>query len=298
MPWQYSWVDPLKGSPHKGKGNSSTNSNVVPGDGWTCGWCATTMPSVKTKCATCGLRRKAPKNTSTPAATSPQKTQEKTPTAGQSVRESIQQVAASLKACAASPPPQVFAKPPPVNATDADTGFSSLATDKEKMTLAESRVKSLESTLESIPQEEYFASARKDIESRLARAKSDLQALRPVGARLDAARQAVQRAQQRADDAKAAVDMAIKVHDKASLDLETSKQALTDMEKEWDASIKTEAPPQMTTFKDTLTNMMDLLRAQPGVDATHVQQASDHMEQLFYGFEKVMEHACNNNAAK
>jgi len=164
-------------------------------------------------------------------------------------------------------------------------GTPSTCLHKDEVSAIRSRVKSLEETLRLLPESDDFIKAREDIQMRLDKAKLELRSTRPLGARIDASRMALQRAQQRTAQAKEATELAIQVHAKAVMEEEETSAQLTALEKEWTAQAVEEASASDTiqSLKLSLSGVMKVLAKKPGMEQISVTQAQTHMDSLLRG---------------
>jgi len=294
MPWQYSWVDPAGGKEKSGKGTAASpkNNAAIVGDQWQCAWCQSKNATGKTKCAGCGLRRSV-KKVAANAPSAEALAAEKHPATSQNkTRQDMDKVVALLQQAAPSPstPPTTTA----MTTTEAGSkeasisaaaGTPSTGLSKDEVNAIRGRVKSLEETLKLIPDSDDFIKAREDIQMRLDKAKSELRNTKPLGARIDASRMALQRAQQRTAQAKEATELAIQVHAKAVVEEEETSAQLTALEKEWTAQVVEEASASDTiqSLKSSLTGVMKVLAKKPGMEQISITQAQTHMDSLLRG---------------
>jgi len=164
-------------------------------------------------------------------------------------------------------------------------GTPSTGLSKDEVNAIRGRVKSLEETLKLIPDSDDFIKAREDIQMRLDKARSELRNTKPLGARIDASRMALQRAQQRTAQAKEATELAIQVHAKAVAEEEEISAQLMALEKEWTAQVVEEASASDTiqSLKSSLTGVMKVLAKKPGMEQISITQAQTHMDSLLRG---------------
>ena len=294
MPWQYSWVDPAGGKEKSGKGTAASpkNNAAIVGDQWQCAWCQSKNATGKTKCAGCGLRRSAKKVAANAPSAEPLTAEKRPATSQNKTRQDMDKVVALLQQAAPSPvTPSVTSATttteasPKEASTSTAAGIPSTGLPKDKMNAIRGRVNSLEETLKLIPDSDDFIKAREDIQTRLDMAKSELRNARPLGARIDAARVALQKAQQRTAQAKEATELAIQIHAKAVAEEEETSAQLTTLEKEWTAQVVEEATASDTiqTLKSSLSGVIKVLAKKPGMEQISITEAQTHMDSLLRG---------------
>ena len=112
---------------------------------------------------------------------------------------------------------------------------------------------------------------------------------KPIGARIDAARQRLTRAQQRAKEAAAALEMAQRVVEESDVEIACIECELHDLEA---ALAHVPAVPAEICADSTvdavsaqLQRLLNILKEDPGVDPNLVSLATAHCAQLIAGFQ-------------
>jgi len=153
----------------------------------------------------------------------------------------------------------------------------------------------LESTIALIPKIPEFAAATQDLEARAAAKRLALRAMKPPGARLDAARAALDRAAARRVQAEEAYRLACTTMSAADEEIARLRVDIASIEAEVAAS---PPPPSaqdplqaFTAMQEAMDNMIRLAQATPGYHAEHIAQAKSHAEQLSVGFRVTLEAA-------
>jgi len=162
--------------------------------------------------------------------------------------------------------------------------------DKEAFNAAKARVKSLEETIKILPAGPDFDAARTEMQNRLETAKRDVNKCKPLGARIDAARLALARSQQRVSQAAEAAKLAVEVHNAAINEEEELTKSLTELEKEWtESAIEDSSSDAMVLgLKTSLGTVMKSLKARPGIQAEHITAAQGQFELLLSGIVKTI----------
>jgi len=162
--------------------------------------------------------------------------------------------------------------------------------DKEAFNAAKARVKSLEETIKILPAGPDFDAARTEMQSRLETAKRDVNKCKPLGARIDAARLALARSQQRVSQAAEAAKLAVEVHNAAISEEEELTKSLAELEKEWtESAIEDSSSDGMVLgLKTSLGTVMKSLKARPGIQEEHIAAAQEQFELLLSGIVKTI----------
>ena len=296
MPWQWKSAAQAKEEDTKKKkadaAASEKKAAAVPGDQWQCGWCSHKNPSGKTKCAACGLRRNAPKNGQTaatpkngPASSPPPATAP--PPSGNTVRDHLALVSASLAAAGVQKNPPIPAKP------------AATAPDKAAAA-AKTRVEDLEKLLAAIPVGPDFDDVRVATSAKLEKAKAALLHCKPLAVRVAAAKQQLERCTQRETEARTLADQAIAVHEESERALTKAQEEVTALEAELGATAVEPTCPAtaLTSLSQAAEAMLGMLSQQDGVHAEHQAQARAHMDQMLIGFRTSLDAAQKVAAAK
>ena len=184
-------------------GSWDRRGNGMHGDKWwKCKNCAADNKS-KTACAICGLRRSYADVAKQAVDRSPKKGADGKQ--GNPVRQHLEEVASKLAAVAAG---RDTHQPSDVQANDLD------------VKAGKAKLAKLEAALRAMPEDdEDFANERNAITTKIAETKAGMAENRPIGARIDAARQRLTRAQQRAKEAAAALEMAQRVVEESDVEI-------------------------------------------------------------------------------
>jgi len=301
MPWQYSWVDTKGAKNGKGGGTNPTPpaGGGIPGDQWQCQHCSYKMPSGKTKCTACGLRKnfKPCQNQSQAKPPELPKAQDAPTSAVRTSTNGVRQALDSLTSTvlALAPKSNSPSAAAPTNAAKKEieeltSPALTIPKDKEAFSAAKARVKSLEETIKILPAGPDFDAARAEMQSRLETAKRDVNKCRPLGARIDAARLALARSQQRVNQAAEAAKLAVEVHNAAINEGEELTKSLAELEKEWtESAIEDSSSDGMVLgLKTSLGTVMKSLKARPGIQEEHIVAAQQQFELLLSGIVKTI----------
>ena len=146
-------------------------------------------------------------------------------------------------------------------------------------------MKRLEACLALWPEEDADPE-RLELVCKIAEVKKQMSGTKPIGAQLDAARAAAQRATNRLDEAEKVLQAAQMFRDAAASELTSYMQDVAALEAE------------LTSHQDSfggLQNQVAAVIAELKADAftcpEHVKQAEAHVERLFTGLQHVMEHS-------
>ena len=282
--WQYS-------QPHRGA------SQAPPGPRqWTCNQCKCTNTSPKT-CSTCGLKRsygdvaRAAANAAAPPAAPTVAAQQNT------VRSQLNNLTESLAnihidTMRSAGTTKATPEPPPARRVGEATPT------KNQL---QARVKQLEAALSALPEDvEDLAAERESIAARLEGARRELRGSRPIGARIDGARAALQRSKKRQEDAAQALAAAQLLNGEAAAEVADLEEQLHDLEMSLavgtDMTDDETAQPASKAY-EILQQMIEHLKEDSCVQPGHVQAATDHVQKLFDGFRLTKEHADAARAA-
>ena len=296
MPWQWKSAAQAKEEETKKKKADAAagekKAAAVPGDQWQCAWCNHKNPSGKSKCAACGLRRNAPRTgqsaaapkagaaSAPPPATAP-------PPSGNTVRDHLALVGASLAAAGVQTNPPIPAKP------------AATAPDKAAAA-AKTRVDDLEKLLAAIPVGPDFDDVRVATSAKLETAKAALLHCKPLAVRVAAAKQQFERCTQREAEARTLADQAIAVHEESERALTKAQEEVTALEAELGATAAEPTCPTtaLASLSQAAEAMLSMLGQQDGVHTEHQAQARAHMDQMLIGFRTSLDAANKVAAAK
>ena len=193
--------------------------------------------------------------------------------------QSLQSSLAELQGRVASTEPPAPAAPPPRgNATSSPPSRADLV----------QKLKRYEAMLE-IYKEDETDPERLAIVQKVTAVKAELAALKPLGAQLDGARQALQRAAARREEAEKALAAAQLLRDTAVAEEETAKAEVAALE------TMVVPPEAQTDIMDSIQVQLDQLvkavRDDPHVPREHVSNAEKHVRDLIVGFTTVLRQA-------
>jgi len=128
------------------------------------------------------------------------------------------------------------------------------------------------------------------MQDRLENEKRDVNKCKPLGARIDAARLALARSQQRVSQAAEAAKLAVEVHNAAVNEEEELTKSLGELEKEWtESAIEDSSSDGMVLgLKTSLGTVMKSLKARPGIQDEHIVAAQQQFEALLSGIVKTI----------
>jgi len=262
---------------------------------WTCAHCRGINWSPKTKCAACGLRKSFSQVVRSwsaaaphlpPAAPAPPGSAPVPP--GQNpIRAQLERVTASLVGLA--PPP---ADPAPPAPADSRAGSS---TAKAELS---NRIKSIEAAIALLPSDPDFDWQRDALRGKVSDMKREISDAKPIGARIDGARAALQRSQERRAEAERALALAQAVvsaaeaeTDKIAGELAELEAALAHSHQEAAEAVPSLSSSPVEALGVQLAQFLSALKADEHVDPTHFSQAEAHVNQLIAGFEATLSHA-------
>lgn len=263
------------------------------GRSWQCSVCQANNNAPKT-CAKCGCRRLYAD--AAKAAIGPKQGAQPPPppSAGQSTRTQLENLTKRLNAigphgdaAVQAPTPAVYsvATPPP------EEIMPIVPVDKKA---TKERIRSLEATLSTLsPADQDLKGI---IADKIAAAKAEISACRPLGARVDQARSALVRAQQRDAEAQSAVEAAIQLQQTTAAGVVSIERDLQELELEL---LNAPAPPPVEVTAATaesamceaqkyLGQMLSMLKTDQHVDPQHVESAMGYVNQLFVGYRQTM----------
>ena len=239
---------------------------------WRCKLCSCQVGHKGKACPQCGARKAWATDATATTTTAPAPTSA-TPaaTTGTSVASQLAQVASMLHSAHAVP---AAATEPPTNPTPAPEGVT-------RADLS-AKIKDLEGCLRALPQGPLFAATRAHVEHEIATTKRHITELKPVGARLDSCKLALQRALSRRDQLKDAASLAGASLATADGEIKGIAAELSALEAAMQADSAMPTAPScldqlMTGMEAVLADMSTSSR----VDTAVVTQVSSSMKQLF-----------------
>ncbi|CAK0877917.1 unnamed protein product, partial [Prorocentrum cordatum] len=249
---------------------------------WQCSRCHSTNHSPKA-CPVCGLRRSyaAVAASADPAASAPPP---KPSTRAQldQITQSLQSTLADVQARVAAPQAGAPAAPP-------DAAAPASAPTRPELV---KRLKRYEAALE-IYKDDTADPEHARLTQQISDVKAEISALKPLGAKLDGARQALQRASARREEADKALAAATLLRDTAEAEEASAKEAVAALESQVSPLDNTDL---MTSIQAQLHQLIGTLKSDPGVHATHIANAEKHVHDLFAGFQSVFQHAKDYHA--
>ena len=275
---------------------------------WQCKVCGSTNHSPKT-CAVCGVRRSWADVVQAPASPVPA-------SAGQATRHRLDELTSQLASLsvAAAPPPSSAAPPPtpsaPPVAPAATLQEIDPAVDKKAV---QAKIKSLETALAAVPADEPDMADM--LRARIQAQRQLIVQTKPLGARLDAARAALGRAQQRHDEATKALEAAQLLHASTAEDVGKLQVELRDLEQQvahappddpasaagaatsaGHPDAATEQPP-MQQVHLLLSKVLADMAGDAFAVPEHIAAAKEHVQMLYTGFKKTADAAQQARAA-
>ena len=248
---------------------------------WACAHCCATNWSPKNKCSDCGLRKsfsQVVRSWSPPQATQP---------SSHPVRAQLDKVTASLAGLHVSAAPTAHTQPAAAPAP------AVVPSSRAKVS---EQIKALESAIALMPAEPEFEQQCEALRAKAAALRREIIDAKPIGARIDGTRAALQRAQDRKAEA---VRTLVLAQDAVSAaDAETGKLACELAELE--AALAHAPPEAMDTappvcsldmLGSQLKQYISALKADIHIDPAHLTHAEAHVSQLIGGFEATLQHA-------
>ncbi|CAK0894210.1 unnamed protein product [Prorocentrum cordatum] len=249
---------------------------------WQCSRCHSTNHSPKA-CSVCGLRRSyaAVAASADPAASAPPPKP--------STRAQLDQIAQSLQSTLADVQARVAAPRAGAPAAPPDAAAPASAPTRPELV---KRLKRYEAALE-IYKDDTADPEHARLTQQISDVKAEISALKPLGAKLDGARQALQRASARREEADKALAAAALLRDTAEAEEASAKEAVAALESQVSPLDNTDL---MTSIQAQLHQLIGTLKSDPGVHATHIANAEKHVHDLFAGFQSVFPHAKDYHA--
>ena len=262
MPWNGSkWVSDAEGW--------YSSQKPTP---WRCKLCSCQVGHKGKACPQCGARKAwAADAATTPAAAPTPTSATPTATTGASVASQLAQVASLLHSAHAVP-------------ADATGPLDDPAPALEGATRADlsAKIKDLEACLRALPQSPLFAATRAHVEHEVATTKRHISELKPVGARLDSCKLALQRALSRRDQLKEAASLAGSSLAIADGEIKVISAELSALEAAMQADSATPAAPScLDQLRTGMEAVIADMSTSPRVDSGVVTQVSSSMKQLF-----------------
>ena len=167
-------------------------------------------------------------------------------------------------------------------------------TNELDLKAGKAKLAKVEAALRAMPvDDEDFANERNAITAKIAGTKAGMAENKPIGARIDAARRRLTRAQHRAKEAAAALEMAQRVVEESDVEIACIECELHDLEA---ALAHAPAVPAEICTDNTvdavsaqLQRLLNILKDYPGVDPNLVSLATAHSAQLIAGFQHAFE---------
>jgi len=197
------------------------------------------------------------------------------------VREQLKEVASRLTAVNA-------AETPPTTA--ASTRAATMAAMSPEGKAAKAKIAKLSTVLNGMPEDdEDFATERAALVAKIKELQGTLVDTMPIGARIDATRGLLTRAQKRAADAQHALELALRTVETANSEVDKAAKELEDLE---GALARSPPAPSATEGGTTqadalipvLSSLLERLRQNPMVDPALVELAEANSTQLLEGF--------------
>ena len=250
---------------------------------WACAHCCATNWSPKNKCSDCGLRKsfsQVVRSWSPPQAAQPQRS-------SHPVRAQLDKVTESLANIHIDTMRSGRAQPATAPAPAAVPPSRAKVSDQ---------IKALEAAIALMPAEPEFEQQCEALRAKVTALRREIIDAKPIGARIDGTRAALQRAQDRKAEA---VRTLVLAQDAVSAaDAETDKLALELAELE--AALAHAPPEAMDTappvcsldmLGSQLKQFISALKADEHIDPAHLSHAEAHVSQLIGGFEATLQHA-------
>ena len=260
---------------------------------WTCKGCNTVCTS-KNACTTCGMRR----SWADAARAAVQAPPPALPSAGQGTRAKLDELTAQLTSMAVVPPsppaaPATPVAPLPAAAVAPPPAAEPGGTPDRKAISA--KITSFEAALAAVPPDEVEMAAM--LRTKIQEQKNLLTQAKPLGARHDAAKAALARAQQRQAEAESAMAAAQQLHANTLVEVSTLQSELRDLERQLAQAPSEDSPmpeaepgaastPPMTQVHTLLTKALTELSSDEYVIPEHVEAAKVHIQTLYDGFQK------------
>ena len=205
-----------------------------------------------------------------------------TPAPQSTVRAQLEQVATALTRAVPAAPEHVIPAAAPV-ATPGDVKDS-----KENL-------KHLELALQALPDGPAFASSRSAIQANIQREKESIRDAKPMGVRMDGARDALARAQNRRAEAAKALELAQATVEAADKEIAEYTANVKELERAIavapDVPMEAALDPKdvLTSIEAQLQTLVGTLQSDVNVNPLHTEAAGQHVAALIQGFEKTIE---------
>ena len=235
-------------------------------------------------CSTCGMRRSFAEVVVGQGVVSPSSSDARAPpasppTSGNAVRDRLNEVNKALGAADTATPPA-----PPKAASVGKGELKELHASK----------KAMEEALAALPNNPRLESTRKGMQAEIAEIDMAIQAISPVGARLDGAKAALQRAKDRKVEAENALVLAQQTVSAAALEVAEMEKQVEELQAQVVPATQNDPVEEV---KRALDMGMDALRKATSVDPNIVAQAQASSDQLLKGFRDVFDFAAKAEAA-
>ena len=235
-------------------------------------------------CSTCGMRRSfaevvVGQRVVSPSSSDARSPPASPPTSGNAVRDRLNEVNKALGAAGTATPPA-----PPKAASVGKGELKELHASK----------KAMEEALAALPNNPRLESTRKGMQAEIAEIDMAIQAISPVGARLDGAKAALQRAKDRMVEAENALVLAQQTVSAASLEVAEMEKQVEELQAQVVSAAQNDPVAEV---KRALDMGMDALRKAASVDPNIVAQAQASSDQLLKGFRDVFDFAAKAEAA-
>lgn len=160
------------------------------------------------------------------------------------------------------------------------------------------RVQKLEAALAAMPADEEFNDDRERLRARVESVKKDAFESKPIGARTDAARAALLRAQARRAEAEKALMLATALCAESDAEIAVIQSDLEGLEAALAQPVKGPTQPcDVDQVTEMLTTLMSTLQANQFVDKEHFTLASECATRLVQGLQGTLAHASASEQA-
>ena len=152
------------------------------------------------------------------------------------------------------------------------------------------QIRSVEAALAHLPDDPAFTEQRSSLMAKANALKHEISGARPIGARVDGARAALERAQKRRTEAVRNLDLAQGVVQAADLEVEKKAAEVKELESalaKQGTAVETEKG-HVQALRDQLCAVLAHLKANPRVDPALVDLAESHSAQLLQGFQATL----------
>jgi len=148
------------------------------------------------------------------------------------------------------------------------------------------RIRHLEVALGSLPEEPSYQAARDTLVSQIREHKRLIMISKPIGARIDGCRSALERAQRRREKAQETLAEAIAASDASQAEVLMLERDLLDLEQHF-AAHPEEASQSLTLVQTACSKLVEQLAANQ-VDAGHIAEAKQLISNLVTGFQSLL----------